>query len=100
MDSSGEPPPRSLLARVYLLLCAAYLIWAMWHLIPEHRRQIMRLRLLRSSAQGMSRLARLTGAASMGRELATGEQLYGVPYRLSLARLAAERAYDRARGAV
>jgi hypothetical protein len=33
----------------------------------------------------------------MGRELATGEQLYDLPYRLSLWRLAFERAYQQTR---
>jgi hypothetical protein len=83
----------------YLVLCLAYMAWALWAvMVPEHRRTECRLRLLRSSSLVTSRLARRAGAASMGRELATGEQVYGVPYRLSVCRLALERAYDRARG--
>ena len=82
----------------YLVLCLAYMGWAVWALmVPEHKRTELRLRLLRWSAQEMSRLARRTGAASMETELQTGAQLYGVPYHLSRARVALERAYDRAR---
>lgn len=82
----------------YLALSLTYLAAVMWvMLVPAHKRTEWRLRLYLSSSQVMSRLARRTGAASMGHELATGRQEYGLPYRLSLARLALERAYDRAR---
>ena len=82
----------------YLVLCLVYMAWAVWALmVPEHKRTELRLRLLRQSALATSRLARRTGAASMEAELQTGAQLYGVPYRLSVARVALERAYDRAR---
>jgi hypothetical protein len=85
----------------YLVLALAYMGWAMWSLmVPAHRQAELRMKLLRSSAQAMSRLARRAGVASMHRELTTGAEQYGVPYRLALARIALDRAYDRARGAV
>jgi hypothetical protein len=88
----------SSLNAVYLVLCLMYMAWVMWHLLlPEHRRQAARLRLLRSCARAMSGLARRAGAASLSREAATGVADYSVPYHLSLARLRFERAYDRAR---
>lgn len=97
-------PEDSELARrlriAYLVLCLAGAAWALWQTIPEHRRTEWRLKLLRSCALATSRLARRTGEASMGAELQTGAQLYGVPYGLSRARLALEHAYDRARGAL
>lgn len=93
-----ESPAYNRLRLIYLALCVMYMGWAVWALMmPEHKRTELRLRTLRWSARGMSRLALRTGAASMGRELATGEQMYGLPYRLSLARDALSRAYDRAR---
>lgn len=91
-------PASTRLRLAYLALCLAYLAGAGWTMLPDHRKTEWRLRLLRSCTLVTSRLARRTGDASMGRELATGEQLYGLPYRLSLARLALEHAYERARG--
>ena len=81
---------------LYLTLCLGYLAWGLWLMVPEHRRVSLRLRLLRSSARVTNRIARHAGAASMGRELATGEQRYEVPLRLSLWRARLERAYGRA----
>jgi hypothetical protein len=98
MDGQDRDQVARLLSRVYLILCIAYMAWAVWHLmVPDHKKTEWRLRLLRSSALVMSRLARRTGAASLHREAVTGQQAYDVPYRLSLARVALERAYDRAR---
>jgi hypothetical protein len=68
-----------------------------WEAMPQHRRTETRLRLLRWSAQVTTVLARRTGAASIAREAVTGERRYEVPYRLSVARLALEQAYDRGR---
>lgn len=96
MDGDSELARRLRLA--YLVLCLAYMGWAVWALmVPPHRRTELRLRVLLWSALVTSRLAHRTGAASMETELATGAQLYGVPYHLSLVRVAIERAYDRAR---
>lgn len=82
----------------YLALSLTYLAAVMWTvLVPQHKRTEWKLRLLRSSTQVTSRLARRTGAASMAHELQTGRQEYGLPYRLSLARDAAAQAYQRAR---
>ena len=97
MDEAPDPLAR-LLARLYLILCIAFLAATVIHLIPEHRRQMARLRLLRLCGRATSRLARRTAATSMAYELATGEQIYDLPYLLALWRLALDRAYDRARG--
>ena len=95
----GDGPDRlsRALGRLYLILCIAFLAATVIHLIPEHRRQMARLRLLRLCGQATSRLARRTAATSMAYELATGEQIYDLPYLLSLWRLALDRAYERAR---
>lgn len=98
MDPSpSEPPDRLtlLLGRVYLLLCIAFLVLLVIHSVPEHQRQAVRLRLLRWSHLATSRIARRAGAGSMRRELATGEQLYAVPFRLSLLRDRIGEAYER-----
>lgn len=84
----------------YLVLSLAYLAAVMWMaLVPEHRRTELKLRAYRSCNRATNRLARRTAAASIEHELATGQQAYGLPYRLSLARDALGRAYDRARDA-
>jgi hypothetical protein len=85
-----------LLGRLYLTLCIVFLAATLIHSLPDHQRQAAKLRLLRLCALATTRLARRTGAASMGRELATGEQLYHVPYRLSVLRDRLAAAYDRA----
>ena len=98
----SETPDRlgQALARLYLIMCLLFLAASLIHLLPEHRRQMVKLRLLRSSAQVTSRLARRTAAASMARELATGEQLYGLPYWLATTRDRLAGEYDRQRGAL
>jgi hypothetical protein len=96
LDEGPDRVARAL-ARLYLILCVVFLAAMVIHLIPEHRRQMARLRLLRLCGLVTSQLARRTGVASMGRELATGEQAYGLPYRLSLWRLAFDRAYEQSR---
>jgi hypothetical protein len=99
MNSAPSPAERRL-RLAYLILCLAYMGWALWAvMVPEHKRTECRLRLLRSCGLVMSRLALRTGEASMQAELDTGVQAYGVPYRLSVCRVALERAYDRARNA-
>jgi hypothetical protein len=65
--------------------------------MPEHHQTMIRLRLLRSSARVMNRLARLAGVASLSHEARTGRQSYAVPYTLSLARVGFERAYEQTR---
>jgi hypothetical protein len=64
-------------------------------MLPPHQQTALRLRLLRLSAQATNGLARRTGAASLAHEARTGAQVYGVPYQLGRAALAAERAYQR-----
>ena len=85
------------LRTVYLILCIGYLAWMAAMMLPEHRRQAIRLKLLWSCAQVTSRLARHTGRVSMRLELETGEQVYGMPLLLSLCRERAIHAYDRGR---
>lgn len=89
------------LARAYLVLCLTYMVWAVWTMVlPEHKRQTLRLALLRWSAQVTNRLARRTGAASIRQEALTGHSDYRLTYRLSIARDQLMAAYDRTRGVV
>ena len=102
MDSSSpqqEDTPR-LLASLYLLLSLAYLVWMLWLMVPDHHKTMLRMRLLRSSSRVTSRLARHAGAASMSRELETGLEQYGLPYRLACWSIELDAAYDRARGVI
>ena len=98
--SSQQEDTPQLLAGLYLLLSLAYLLWMLWLMVPEHSKTALRMRLLRSSSQVMSRLARHAGAASMSRELATGCEQYGLPYRLASWSLELDAAYDRTRGVI
>lgn len=89
------------LARAYLVLCLTYMVWAVWTMVlPEYRRQMMKLGLLRWCAQGMNRLARRTGAASIRQEALTGHSDYRITYRLSIARDQLMAAYNRSRAAL
>jgi len=93
---SGRP---SAARRAYGVLYLMTLLMMAWYLLPEHRRQQMKLRLLRSCGQATRALARRTGAASLRHEALTGVADYALPYRLSLARERFDAAYDRARAA-
>ncbi len=89
--------PRGL-ASLYLLLSLAYLLWMLWLMVPEHRKTALHMRLLRSSSQVTSRLARHAAARSMERELVTGLEQYEMSYWLARRALDLDAAYDRARG--
>jgi hypothetical protein len=93
-DEGQDRTAARVIGAVYAMVCLVYMVWGMWTLLPEHRRTAIKLRLLRSCAQGTTTLARRTGAASIDREARTGVQLYAVPYRLSLARDRLLAAYD------
>jgi hypothetical protein len=98
-QQNGEDTrPRDILASLYALLSLIYILWVMWAMmVPEHQKTAMRLRLLRSCARVTSRLARRTAALSVRHEVRTGQQAYGLPYALSLARDEFRDMYDRAR---
>ena len=81
-------------AAISLGLC----LWCLWSMIPEHRRQLARMRILLQLRQLAGSGARRAGAASMAAELSTGQRNYVLPYSLSLVREQLGRAYDRARG--
>lgn len=103
MDNSPQHEEEGIpqiLASLYLLVSLAYLLWMLWLMVPDHHKTMCRMRLLRSSSRVMSRLARHAGAASISRELATGLEQYGVPYRLARWSLELDAAYDRARGVI
>jgi hypothetical protein len=72
--------------------------WCLWSMIPEHRRQEWRMRMLLEARTWAGKAASRTGAASMRAELATGHQEYTIPYALSLTREHLAAMYDRARG--
>jgi hypothetical protein len=72
--------------------------WCLWSVIPEHRRQLLRMSLLSRLHKWTAAAARRTAAVSMAAELASGQENYTVPYGLSLLRDRFTAAYDRARG--
>jgi hypothetical protein len=72
--------------------------WCLWSMIPQHRRQLWRMRVLAVAHGWTDSAARRTGAASMGVELVTGQENYVLPYGLALAREQLTVMYDRTRG--
>jgi hypothetical protein len=93
-DSEIEQRVRLIVA----LLSLAYTIWITWSLmVPQHRRQLLRMRLLLLSRTAADRAARLAGAAAMRAELATGSRNYALPYTLSRTREWLKTAYDKTR---
>lgn len=81
------------------ILTMIYTVWTVWMvMVPPHQRQLLRMRALAAARTTADRIARRAGEASMGAELSTGHENYVLPYRLSRARDALGRAYDRARG--
>jgi hypothetical protein len=90
-----------LTARLKLIeagLALGLTLWCLWTMVPEHRRQLLRMGLALRAERVMGNAARRLGVLSMGAELATGEQNYMLPYWLSRAREQAAAAYERARG--
>lgn len=74
--------------------------WMLWTMIPQHNRQILKMRLILAGQKTTARCARLAGALSMGAELASGREpdgAYAVPLGLSHARDWLGRCYDKAR---
>jgi hypothetical protein len=91
----------SVTARLKLIEAALALgltMWCLWTMIPEHRRQLLKMGLAKRAERVMEGAARRAGAASMGAELATGEQNYVLPYGLALARERLAALYERLRG--
>jgi hypothetical protein len=80
------------------LMSLGLAMWCLWLMVPEHRRKLLRMKVLLSLRQRTGTAARRTGAASMRAELACGQENYVLPYGLSLAREQLTVLYDRARG--
>lgn len=90
-----------LTARLKLIeaaLTLALTLWYLWSIIPQHRRQLLKMGLAARAERVMGSAARRAAVLSMGAELATGEQNYVLPYWLSLGREQLHGAYERARG--
>jgi hypothetical protein len=87
---------RDTLAQMIWLIGTCALIW--YTVIPEHRRQYLRLLVCSRAREACRRVAWETGRQSMARELDTGTRRYEVPLCASLARDVLARSYDRIRG--
>jgi hypothetical protein len=68
-----------------------------WLMIPAHRRQLARMRLLLAARTAADRCARRAGAAAIRAELTTGCENYALPYSLSRLREFLMTAYDKTR---
>jgi hypothetical protein len=91
--SPGPSLRSELLSTIIALTGLAAMVWMV---ASPQQKQTARLWLLRSSSLAMSHTARRAGAASMRNELATGTELYDVPYRLSVWRDQLACRYERA----
>ena len=83
---------------VQALLGIGLSLWCLWMMVPQHRRQLARMRTLNSLRKWTDWAARRAGAASMRAELATGQENYHLTLALSMARDRLAAAYDRTRG--
>ena len=87
--------------RIKLIEAAASLgicLWMLWQMIPQHRRQLWRMKALDSLRRWTGWAARRTGAASMRAELTSGQENYWLPFALSSLRDRLAAAYDHTRG--
>lgn len=93
-----QDPMTARLKLLEVLMGLALTFWCLWTMIPEHRRQLMKMRLIAQAERVAQNAARRAGALSMGAELATGQQNYSMAYGLSLLREQLAIMYDQARG--
>jgi hypothetical protein len=86
------------LAAIYALLSLIYLAWLMWTvMLPEHRRQEMTMRLLKSCVRVTNRLGPRAAVPSLAREMATGSEQYAVPWAIARTGLWLDDRYQQAR---
>jgi hypothetical protein len=83
---------------IEVLMGLALTFWCLWTMVPEHRRQLLKMSMAARAERVTRAAARRAGAASMGAELVTGQQNYSLPYALSLLREHLVTVYDQARG--
>lgn len=100
--SSSEDKAAEHLKLLEAMISLALSAWMVWQvMVPKHAKQLLAMRCLKTAQKITGRLAYLTGAASMGAELASGQEpdgAYLIPHGLSTVRDWLGRAYDRARG--
>lgn len=94
-----ERRARLVIAWLNVAAAAISLLYLVWAMTPEHRRQELGMRLADSTRRQFSRLAAAAGQAAMRAELDGRPPAYEVPYALSLARDAAARRYEKLRQA-
>jgi hypothetical protein len=94
--SDEERLARMKMAEAFIGLALS--LWCLWLMIPQHRRQLWRMRVLAKCQQSTDWAARRAGAGSMRAELASGQENYTLPYGLSLLRDHLATLYDRTRG--
>lgn len=84
-------------AQVKLAIVLTQLAVLAWYLIPQHRRQLLLMRLAAASGESLGRAARGLGRVSMGTELRTGRREYTLPLAASMARDRMAAAYEKLR---
>lgn len=93
----SEEEARRREAVVKLVTALLTLAVMMWHLIPDHKKSLTKMRLAAASRQLCERGALRLGLQSMRIELTTGQQRYEVPLLLSVARDKAAAWYEKSR---
>ena len=103
MNDEKDQDQQEARARTAVLLMSAlaelaYMGAVVWmQLLPEHRKQEIRMRAAARLRDLLDRFAHRAGAAGIRQEAETGQENYALPYMLSVARDIAGHAYERAR---
>lgn len=95
---ADQDPMTARLKLIEVLMGLALTFWCLWTMVPEHRRQLLKMSVVLRAERAAGRAARRAGALSMGAELVTGQQNYSLAYGLSLLREQLVIMYDQARG--
>jgi hypothetical protein len=102
-EQETEPQETSDRARTVMILLSAlaelaYMAIVVWmQLLPEHRKQEIRMRAAATARDLLGRFAHRAGAAGIRAEAETGRQNYALPLVLSVLRDRAGDVYERAR---
>lgn len=104
-DDEGEPVPQDDTAAkletaaklMSLLYALVSLLWLLWILIPEHKRRLAAMRMVKAIERSAWRTAFRAGHQEMGLELSGCATSYQVPYLLSRVAGKAGQAYEKLR---
>jgi hypothetical protein len=88
---------RDRLARMQQVMSFLLLVWYVWIMVPEHKRQLLRLALWHRVRVVSWRVARVMGHSGMTAELRGQGERYGLSLTLSTVATTAEQRYEKVR---